>query len=140
MSTITADLVESTVTVTSEEVAFQLANSIINGDTAAALESVTRAKRRNEHPVKILASVTATFCDLAAIAHLAAEGVDKKEISSALKIHEYRVGLYMKATAGVPLSVLDDAVAACAEADAKMKSMSLGYVPLERLICSVKLK
>ena len=140
MSAISVPLVESTVTVTVEEDAFRLANSVLEGNTAAALDCIGRAKRRNENPVKLLASVTATFCDLAAIAHLAAEGADKKEISLALKIHEYRVGLYMRAASRVSLDVLDDAVAMCAEADAKMKSMSLGYVPLERLICSVRLR
>lgn len=139
IAAISPALVESTVTVTVEEDAFRLANSVLEGNTAAALDCIARAKRRNESPVKLLASVTATFCDLAAIAHLAAEGADKKEISLALKIHEYRVGLYMKAASGVPTEILDDAVAMCAEADAKMKSMSLGYVPLERLICSVRL-
>lgn len=140
MATIDPAFVRSTVTVTVEEEAFQLTNSIIEGNTDAALESVAAAKRRNESPVRVLASVTATFCDLAVVAHLAAEGADKKEIAAITKIHEFRVGLYLKAAAGVPLSVIDDAVAMCVETDAKMKSASLGYAPLERLICSVKLR
>ena len=40
----------------------------------------------------------------------------------------------------VPCEALDRAVAMCAEADAKMKSSPLGYIPLERLICSVRLR
>ena len=140
MNAVSVPLVESTVTVTVEEDAFRLANSVLEGNTSAALDCIARAKRRNESPVKLLASVTATFCDLATIAHLAADGADKKEISLTLKMHEYRVGLYMKASAGVPCEALDRAVAMCAEADAKMKSSPLGYIPLERLICSVRLR
>lgn len=136
---ITAALVESTVSRTEEEDAFRLANSILSGDIDSAFDSVRTAKRKNESPVRVLASVTAVFCDLAAVASLAAEGADKKEISAALKLHEYRVGLYLKTAGAVGLERLDKAISLCAKADMQMKSSSLGYIIIERLICSTQL-
>ena len=134
---IDCDTVKAAVTRTPEEDAFRLANSLLAGDRAAALDSLSGSKRRGENPVRLLASVTAVFCDMAAIAHMVHAGADRRSIASALKIHEYRVGLYMKAISGIKPEVLDDALSMCAEADVKMKSTPLGYIPLERLICSV---
>ena len=139
MNAVTPHMIETTVTITPEEEAFRLSNSILEGNTEAALDTLSRAKRRNESPIKMLAAVTAVFSDLAIIANLAAEGLERKEIASALKIHEYKVGIYLKASAGVPLETLNEAVSKCADADAQMKSSQHGYIPLERLICSVKL-
>ncbi len=139
-SAVTAVLVESTVSRTEEEDAFRLANSILSGDLDSAFDSIRMSKQKNESPVRVLASVTSALCDLAAVASLAAEGADKREIASALKLHEYRVGLYLRAAASVSLERLDRAVELCAAADTQMKSSSLGYIVLERLICSSALK
>ena len=134
MNSVTEDAVREVVT--PEEDAFRLANSVLAGDRASALDCLRNAKGRGENPIKLLASVSAVFCDMAAIAHLAAGGADKYAIASALKIHEYRVGLYMKACSGIRPEALDRTVAMCAEADVKMKTSSSGYIPLERLICA----
>lgn len=134
---VTRDVVAETVTVTPEEGAFELVNNVLAGDTEGALRLLARAKRRGENPIKLLSSITNAFCDLAGVANMVSEGIDKKTISKALDIHEYRVELYSRSAAGISLEFLEDAVAKCAEADLKMKSASLGYVPLERLICSV---
>ncbi len=135
---VTSELVSATVSITPEEDAFRLANAVLSGDTTSALDSLGRAKRRGENPIKLLASVTAVICDLAAIAQLASEGADKGTIAKALGIRsEYKVSLYMRAASSVSLAKLAGAVSLCAEADAKMKSSSLGYIPLERLICSI---
>lgn len=131
------ELVANTVTVTPEEGAFELVNSVLDGNTAGALELLGRAKRRGENPVKLLASISSAFCDLAAVAQMAEDGIDKKTISKVLGIHEYRVELYSRSARNISAEFLSDAVAKCADADVKMKSASLGFVPLERLICSV---
>lgn len=136
-SAISPDIIKAAVTRTPEEDAFRLANALLAGDRAGALESLSGSKRRGENPVRLLASVTSVFCDMAAVAHMAAAGADRRAISSSLKIHEYRVGLYMKASSGIKAEALDAALSMCAEADVKMKSSPLGYIPLERLICSV---
>ncbi|MBR6806798.1 MAG: DNA polymerase III subunit delta [Clostridia bacterium] len=137
LSEVTREVVTETVTATPEEGAFELVNHVLSGNTQGALRLLAGAKRRGENPIKLLASITAAFCDLAAVACMSADGIDKKTIAAALGIHEYRVELYSRSAASISPEFLDDAVAKCAEADLKMKSASLGYVPLERLICSV---
>lgn len=140
LSAVSVRLVESTVSRTEEEDAFRLANSILDDATETSLDSLRMAKDRSESPIRLLAAVTAVFCDMAAVAHLVEEGATRREIASATKMHEYRVGLYMKAVAGIACEKLDAAVSMCADADAQMKSSPLGYVILERLICSVRLR
>ena len=140
VGTVSAALVGEIVSHSPEEDAFMLANSILGGDRAAALTCLSRAKRRGENPVRLLASVTSSFCDMATVAHLAAEGADRRAISETMKMHEYRVGLYMKAVSGVSADALDRAGSMCAEADMKRKTTPLGYIPLERLICSVGIR
>ena len=134
---VTREVVASTVTVTPEEGAFELVNTVLAGNTAGALELLGRAKRRGESPIKLLSSITSAFCDLATVAHMLSDGIDKKTIAKVLDIHEFRVELYSRSAAAVSFEFLEDAVSKCAEADLKMKSASLGYIPLERLICSV---
>ncbi len=140
MSAITPALVESVVTLTPEEDAFYLANSVASGNIEAALESLGRAKRRGDNPVKLLAMVSATLCDLASVKSLMIEGETKQSISAILKMHEYKVKLNMQAVAGISQEKLDTAVAMCVEADYKTKSAQLGYIPLERLICSANFR
>ena len=134
---VTVRLVNEIVSQSPEEDAFMLANSILNGNRATTLEYLSRAKRRGENPVMLLSSVTSSFCDMAIVAHLAADGADRRTIAETMKMHEYRVGLYMKAVSGITPESLDRAVSVCADTDMKMKTSSLGYIPLERLICSV---
>ena len=121
---------------TPEEDAFMLANSVLEGNKKDALEWLGRAKRRDEPPMKLMASVSNVFCDMASVAHYLSLGADKRTISAKTKMHEYRAGLYIKAVSGIPLCQLDRTVSLCVEAERKMKTISfLGYIPLERLIC-----
>ena len=60
------------------------------------------------------------------------------EIGAALKMHEYRVGLYMKQARGAEPAMLRRAVTACQSADRALKrSAADGYGIIERLICSL---
>lgn len=133
---ISSETVSYIVSRTPEEDAFMLANSVIEGNRQKALECLNRAVRRNEPPIKLLASVSNVFCDMAAVSRYLSEGLDKQTIAKEMKMHEYRALLYIKAAAGVPVERLDRAVSLCVEAERKMKTSSfLGYIPLERLIC-----
>lgn len=137
---ITPQLVEDTVSRSEEEDAFRLANSILDGATEQSMDSIRMAKDRSESPIRLLAAVTAVLCDMATVAHLAAEGASRREIATLTRLHEYKVGLYMRAVAGIDCERLDEAVSMCADTDAKLKSTSLGYALLERLICSLRLR
>ncbi len=136
MNAIAPDLIMSTVTRTPEEEAFMLTNSVASGNTEAALECLGRAIRRNEPPARLLASITKSFCDMAQIYYLAAEGHDKYEIAKLLGLHHYAVSLQMNACRGVSPEIIDRIVELCCEADFKTKSGVSGYIPLERLICT----
>ena len=74
------------------------------------------------------------------VACLVAEGADKKTVVAKTKMHEYRAGLYMQAVAGSPPERLIAAAARCREADLKLKSTTLDYIALERLICTIPAK
>ena len=133
---VTPDIIASVVSATPEEDAYRLVNAVLAGDKAGALESLGRAKKRGEEPIPLLASVSGVLCDMAAVKRFAASGASKREISSRLNLHEYKVELYMRATSGISADVINKTVAMCAEADVKMKSTPLGFIPLERLICA----
>ena len=136
LGAINAELIMSTVTRTPEEEAFMLTNSVIAGNTEAALECLGRAIRRNEPPARLLASITKSFCDMAQIFYLAAEGLDRYEIAKLLGLHHYAVKLQMDACRGASPEILDRIVELCCEADLKTKTGVAGYIPLERLICT----
>ncbi len=132
---ITEEVIGAVVTKTDDEDAFRLANCILSGDKKGALLCLDEKIRRKEEPVFILSQVTRAFCDLAAAARFMADGRDKNDFAKSMKLHTYKAELYCKAARGIPLSVFDDAVAACAEADRQLKSSPLGYIAIERLIC-----
>ncbi len=132
---ITEEVIDAVVTKTDDEDAFRLANCILGGDKKGALLCLEEKIRRKEEPILVLSQVTRAFCDLAAAARFMADGRDKNEFAKSMKLHTYKAELYYKAVRGIPVSVFDDAVAACAEADRLMKSSPLGYIAIERLIC-----
>jgi len=132
---ITEEVIAAVVTKTDDDDAFRLANCILNGDKKGALLCLDEKIRRKEEPILILSQITRAFCDMAAAARFAADGRNKDDFAKSMKFHSYKAELYFKAVRNIPLSVLDDAVSACAEADRLLKSSNSGYIPIERLIC-----
>ncbi|MFR5890882.1 MAG: DNA polymerase III subunit delta, partial [Lachnospiraceae bacterium] len=116
------------------EEAFALSNAILSGDRAAALDALSKAKNRREEPIALLYSVSKVMSDMLSVATYASAGMTKQEISKKLKMHEYKTGLYMRA-AGNDTAKLERSINRCLEADLAMKSSTLGYIALERLIC-----
>ena len=132
---ITPDVIAAVVTKTDDEDAFRLANCILNGDKKGALLCLDEKIRRKEEPIIVLSQITRAFCDMAAASRFAADGRNQADFAKAMKFHSYKAELYYKAVRGIPTSVFDDAVSACAEADRLLKSSTLGYIAIERLIC-----
>ncbi len=126
--------------VTAEDDAFALANAILEGDRRKALSVLHIHKMHREPAVAVLASVTKCICDMMAVACLAEDGADKQTVASKMKMHEYRAGLYLRAVAGSPPERLLAAAKRCREADIKLKSTSLDYIAIERLICTIPTK
>ncbi|MBQ4066337.1 MAG: DNA polymerase III subunit delta [Clostridia bacterium] len=140
ISVIGTDTVLEISSVTAEEDAFALANAILEGDRRRALSVLHIHKMHRESAVMVLASVTRCICDMMTVAYLAHEGADKQTVAREMKMHEYRAGLYLAAVAGSPPERLLAAAKRCREADLKLKSTSLDYIALERLICTIPAK
>lgn len=140
ISTVTADVVLEISSVTAEDDSFALANAVLEGDRRRALSVLHIHKMHREKAHVILASVTKCICDMMTVSCLVAEGADKKTVVAKTKMHEYRAGLYMQAVAGSPPERLIAAARRCREADIKLKSTTLDYIALERLICTIPAK
>lgn len=118
------------------EEAFAFSNAVLSGNKASALDSLAKAKARREEPIVLLSSVSRVMCDMLAISNCLAEGMNKSEISKKLKMHEYKVGLYIRALPKDREIIITN-LKRCLDTDITMKSTgSAGYIPLERLICS----
>lgn len=117
--------------------AFDFANAVMEGRRETALAILGDYKLRRVDPIIILSDVIRVFCDMQAIYALRKEGMAPPDIAAATKIHEYRVGLYLRGMGQDPQARLRRAIEACAEADAALKLSPQGYGALERLICTV---
>ncbi|MBE6652201.1 MAG: DNA polymerase III subunit delta [Ruminococcaceae bacterium] len=118
--------------------AFAFTNAIMERRRGDALDILADLKLRRVEPLYILSEVSRVVCDLMAIRTMADGGHTSAEIGSSLKMHEYRVGLYMKQARKADLALLRGAVTACQAADRALKrSAGDGYGIIERLICTL---
>lgn len=118
--------------------AFAFTNAIMERRRADALDILSDLKLRRVEPLYILSEVSRVICDLLAIRTMSDGGQTATEIGSALKMHEYRVGLYLKQARKTDVSLLRGAVTACQAADSALKrSAADGYGVIERLICTL---
>ena len=118
--------------------AFAFTNAIMERRRTDALDILSDLKLRRVEPLYILSEVSRVVCDLLAIRTMADGGQTATEISAALKMHEYRVGLYLKQARKTSPALLQNAVTACRTADLSLKrSAADGYGVIERLICSL---
>ena len=118
--------------------AFAFTNAIMERRRADALDILADLRLRRVEPLYILSEVSRVVCDLLTVRTMADGGQTALEIGSALKMHEYRVGLYLKQSRKTDLPLLRRAVTACQSADRALKSSGGdGYGMIERLICSL---
>ena len=118
--------------------AFAFTNAIMERRQGDALDILQDLKFRRVEPIFVLSEVARVVCDMVAVKSLTENGMTNAEISTATKIHEYRVGLYLRGCAQVDLSRLRRAVELCCEADTALKSYaSGGYGVIEKLICAL---
>lgn len=136
-SVITPDMVEKICCKNEEEDAFALANAVLSGDRTGALSALRGYRDRKEEPVAVCASLGRVLTDMLHVCMLQNEGVQKKEIATALKMHEYKCGLYMQSLRGVEPARIRAAMERCHDTDKLLKSTDLKYVALERLICTI---
>jgi len=115
---------------------FAFANAIADGRRADALQILDDFRFRRVDPIIVLGEVVRVYSDMMSVKVLADKGFSAPEISTKLRMHEYRVGLYLKTVRRISMQTLQNTVRATALADAELKSGAKGYAPLEKLICS----
>ncbi len=118
--------------------AFALANAILDGKSAEALEVLGVMKFRRIDPVVLLSEMARAICDLVCIRVLLDEGCNSQEISDILKMNEYKARLYASGAARKSKEKLKNALDLCAEADFAVKQSDVdGYEVMEKLVCSL---
>ena len=115
--------------------AFALTNAIGARKKDDALNILQDLRRRKADPIIIMGEITKTVCDMNSVALLNAEGLTGREISEALKIHEYRISIFLKNNVKPPMC--RHMIAKCREADLELKNSGDGYAVIEKLICSI---
>lgn len=115
---------------------FALSNAITDGKRADAFETLRRQKLDRQQPILLLSSIIRIFCDMLLIKIFAEGGYPQAQIAKVMKMHEFKVGRYLKAVARIPRERLETAVALCREADLEFKSGAANFIPVEKLICA----
>ena len=137
-ASVTAQDVRTAATPVMEYDAFAFTNAITERHRADALDVLADLKLRRVEPVILLSEVSRVLCDLYAVRTMADGGLTVGEIATALKIHEYRAGLYLKQARSVDPARLRAAIAAAEAADRSLKrSAADAYGVIERLICGL---
>lgn len=118
--------------------AFAFTNAIMARRRGDALDILLDLKFRRVEPLYILSEVSRVVCDMVTVRTLGESGLTPSEISAATKLHEYRVGLYLRSAGGIDAARLRATVEACGQADSALKlSSGDGYGVIEKLICSL---
>lgn len=114
---------------------FAFANAISDRRRADALEILWEMRRRKIEPTIIMGEIIKTFEEMLRIRLLSDDGASPRDISARLRVHEYRVSLYLSTK--ITADRLRELLTMCAETDLILKSSSQNYMPIERLICSI---
>jgi len=136
-STVTETDMRLVSTPASEYDAFAFTNAIMEGKSEAALAILADYRFRRIDPLIVLGDVSRVICDMLAVSALCDDGLPNAQISSILKLHEFKVGLYRKSIASSDPARLSRALDACLDADRLLKLSPTGYAPLEQLICTL---
>jgi DNA polymerase-3 subunit delta len=115
--------------------AFAFTNAIGARKKDDALSILRELKTRKTDPIIIMSEITKTVCDMTSVVMLAADGLTTREISDALKLHEYRISLILKNAPSPELC--KSMIERCHEADLEIKTSRDGYAVLEKLICTI---
>ncbi len=119
--------------------AFALANAVLSGDTRELFRVLSEYKRGESDikPKGILSSVCSVYSSLYMIKELSDGGLDESGIARKLKLHEYKVRLYLRTAKSIPTQKLERAIDLCTVADSEMKLGFSDFIALERLLCSI---
>lgn len=114
---------------------FAFSNALTAGNRETALAVLADMKFRRVDPIIIMSEIISNICDSLSIKLLAADGMTSREISETLRMHEYKVSLFLSSKRGIDrLKVM---LERCRASDLEIKSFSDGYSVLEKLICTI---
>ena len=118
---------------------FQLTNMLLDGNNALVFETLRRQKLNHEPPNVILFSVVKMYTELYAVSRLFQAGMNKAQIASTLKIHEFKVGKYLTRISRSSPARIERMLELCRDADIQSKSAQNldTYGALERLISTL---
>lgn len=115
---------------------FALSNAVLAGDRAAALSVLSVMQFRQVKPEYALSEISTLYCNLYQIKLLMTEGVPQSEIAKILRVHEYKVGLYMRTAQRMTEAALIRAVTLCRDTDLATKTYGKrNYEQIEKLVC-----
>lgn len=134
---VTVDDIRLVACQTVEYDAFAFAGALMDRDATRALDILSDLKFRRVDPLFVLSDVIRTGCEMLSVLVLTREGKTPSEISTLLKMHEYKVSLYRKSAAAAGEAAVRRMITAAGEADRALKLSPQGYSALERLICSL---
>ncbi len=117
--------------------AFTLANAILDGRSEDAVNALSVMKFRRVDPIILLSEVSRVICDLISLKSLINDGCTVSEAAAILKMNEYKAKIYAKGAANKSIAKLKEAVELCSQADIAIKLSPQGYIPIEKLICSL---
>jgi DNA polymerase-3 subunit delta len=138
MPAVTPEIVYRVTSPALREDAFALANAVVAGDRTAALAALDVHRKKKDDPILVLSGLSRVMSDLLTVSVMAEGGADKSEIARALRMHEYKVSLYIKSAKEFGTPRLAASLDRCRGADRMMKSSSGGgYMYLERLVCTI---
>ena len=136
---VTVEDIENVSAKTIEYEDFQLTNALLEKNKRLVFETLYRQKCSHEPPMAILSSIIRMFSDIMLVETLYSGGNNKKQISQTLKMHEFKVGKYLKFITGENPKKIIRALELCQEADIKSKSQTnlTSYIAVERLVSAI---
>ncbi len=117
--------------------AFAFANAIMAGNQETALAILADYRLRRIEPLLVFGDAVRVICEMSSVQAMSAKGATASEISSVMKLHEFKVGLYQKSLRDVSKERMNEMLRLVVQADTDLKLSPKGYAVLERLICSL---
>ena len=137
---VTSEAIRQVCSRSEESDAFALVNAVLSGKSEAAFEALADMKRRRIEPISMLGSISRVYADLISVRALIDKGLAPYDVASRMKMHEYKAKLYCNSARGAKAEKLKRAIALCLEADMELKSGTMSYLPIEKLVCALSSK
>jgi DNA polymerase-3 subunit delta len=129
------DMILEIVSPMPESDAFALSNAILNMNVEQALFALNDMKYRRVDPAVIFANLASVYSDLTSVAMMLESGTDIKEIETIMKMHQYKLSLYINSAKRYGAKRLSKIISALGEADGKSKSGGIaGYLAIELFV------